>query len=78
MAHLFALRQQRSDPDVQAIAHDLNNLLTAISGYAGLLAGDDSASAEVKRDAAEIVEAAARAVALVRRLRGDADVAPGL
>ena len=38
VAHLFAVREQRDDrPSLRAIAHDLNNLLTAISGYGSLL-----------------------------------------
>ena len=69
MAHLFALRQNDERPDLRAIAHDLNNLLTAISGYASLLALNEDAPAEVKRDAEEIVGAAARAVQLVRQLQ---------
>ena len=40
MAHLFAVKKDDDRPDLQAIAHDLNNLLTAISGYASLLVDD--------------------------------------
>jgi signal transduction histidine kinase len=69
VAHLFALRQNDNGPDLQAIAHDLNNLLTAISGYASLLVTNENAPPEVQRDAGEIAEAAARAVQLVRRLQ---------
>jgi signal transduction histidine kinase len=68
VAHLFALRQDRDRPDLDAIAHDLSNLLTAISGYASLLVANEAATAEVQRDAAEIFDAAARAVPLVRQL----------
>jgi signal transduction histidine kinase len=68
VAHLSTLRQDHDRPDLGAIAHDLSNLLTAISGYASLLAENKSATAEVQRDAAEIVDAAARAVPLVRQL----------
>jgi len=68
VAHLFALRPKEDRPDLKAIAHDLNNLLTAISGYASLLVAAEEAPPEVQRDAAEIVEAAALAVQLVRRL----------
>jgi signal transduction histidine kinase len=69
VAHLFALRQDQDRPDLRAIAHDLNNLLTAISGYASLVVTTDEASEAVKRDAAEIVDAATRAVQLVRQLQ---------
>jgi len=69
VAHLFALRQNDERPDLRAIAHDLNNLLTAISGYASLLALNEDAPSEVKRDAEEIVGAAARAVQLVPQLQ---------
>ena len=69
MAHLFALRQQDDRPDLSALAHDLNNLLTAISGYAGLLVSNAEATPSVQRDAAEIGDAAARATQLVRELR---------
>jgi len=69
VAHLFALRQNDERPDLRAIAHDLNNLLTAISGYASLLALNEDAPPDVKRDAEEIVGAAARAVQLVRQLQ---------
>ena len=69
MAHLFAVKKDDARPDLQAIAHDLNNLLTAISGYASLLVTTDDAPAGVKRDAAEIADAATRAVQLVRQLQ---------
>ena len=68
VAHLFALRQDENRPNLNALAHDLNNLLTAISGYASLLVSNDDAPPTVQRDAAEIVDAAARAVQLVRQL----------
>jgi signal transduction histidine kinase len=69
VAHLFALRQREDGPDVNAIAHDLNNLLTAISGYASLLVTSDEATPTVRRDASEIADAAKRAAELVRQLR---------
>ena len=70
MAHLFALRGNDNGPDLNAVAHDLNNLLTAISGYASLVESNDESTESVRRDAAEIGDAATKAVALVRRLRG--------
>jgi signal transduction histidine kinase len=69
VAHLFALRQPQDQPDLHAIAHDLNNLLTAISGYASLVVTNEEAPAEVQRDAAEIADAAKRAARLVHGLR---------
>jgi signal transduction histidine kinase len=69
VAHLFAVREAHDPPPLRAIAHDLNNLLTAISGYGSLLASDDHLPAEARRDAGEIVDAASRAVALVRQLQ---------
>ena len=69
MAQLFALRQREDGPNVNAIAHDLNNLLTAIAGYASLLVTSDEAPPTVRRDATEIADAAARAAELVRQLR---------
>ena len=70
MAHLFALRQTRQhQPDLGAIAHDLNNLLPAISGYASLVSTNEEAPAEVQRDACEIVDAAAKAARLVHDLK---------
>lgn len=68
MAHLFALRQQEDPAEVRSIAHDLNNLLTAISGYASLLVTNENATPEIQRDAREITDAAKRAAQLVRRL----------
>ncbi len=49
-----------------SIAHDFNNLIIAIRGYAELLAVN--AKGQAQRDAAEIVTAADRATALVRQL----------
>ncbi len=69
MAHLFALRQHNDRPDLNALAHDLNNLLTAISGYASLVVSNDESTPSVQRDAAEIGDAAARATQLVRQLK---------
>ena len=71
MAHLFAVQQDETLP-LRAIAHDLNNLLTAISGYGSLLASSDALAEEARRDAREIVDAAGRAVVLVRGLNAHA------
>jgi two-component system cell cycle sensor histidine kinase/response regulator CckA len=64
----FALRQPEGRPDLDSIAHDLNNLLTAISGYASLLVTNVDATPELQRDAREISAAATRAADLVRQL----------
>jgi signal transduction histidine kinase len=69
VAHLFELRQPENRPDVRAVAHDLNNLLTAISGYASLVVTNEHAPAEVQRDAREISDAATQAARLVRGLQ---------
>ena len=69
MAHLFALRQHGDRPDLNSLAHDLNNLLTAISGYASLIVSNEESTPSVKADAAEIGDAATRATQLVRELR---------
>jgi signal transduction histidine kinase len=69
VAHLFALRQREGRADLDSIAHDLNNLLTAISGYASLLTTDEDASPGIRRDAGEIGDAATRAAQLVRQLK---------
>jgi signal transduction histidine kinase len=68
VAHLFAVRETHDPLPLRAIAHDLNNLLTAISGYGSLLATDEAVPVEAQNDAGEIVDAASRAVALVRQL----------
>jgi signal transduction histidine kinase len=68
VVHLFAVRERDDRPDLDSITHDLNNLLTAISGYASLLVTNGDASPEVQRDAREIAEAAKRAAELVRKL----------
>lgn len=69
MAHLFELRQPQDAPDLRGLAHDLNNLLTAISGYASLVVTNEDATEEVQRDAREIAGAAARAAQLVHSLQ---------
>jgi signal transduction histidine kinase len=71
VAHLYAIQPDETLP-LRAIAHDLNNLLTAISGYGSLLASSDDVAPEARRDAREIVEAAGRAVVLVRQLHAHA------
>jgi signal transduction histidine kinase len=63
------MRQPQDQPDLRAVAHDLNNLLTAISGYASLVVTNDDAPRDVQRDAREIADAAARAARLVHGLQ---------
>jgi two-component system cell cycle sensor histidine kinase/response regulator CckA len=58
------------------VAHDFSNILTAIEGYAGLLAGEMAADDPKQVDLAEIRKAADRAKRLIRQLlafgRGEA------
>ena len=63
------MQQPQNQPDLRAVAHDLNNLLTAISGYASLVVTNDGAPADVQRDAREIADAATQAASLVRGLQ---------
>lgn len=51
-----------------AVAHDFNNLIAAISGYALLLQGDLSEDSEAFQRAGHILEAANQASAVVRSL----------
>jgi signal transduction histidine kinase len=69
VAHLFALQQPQDQPNLRAVAHDLNNLLTAIAGYASLVVTNEDVPEEVQRDAQEIADAAARAARLVHSLQ---------
>ena len=50
------------------VAHDFNNILTAISGYADLLLADLPESDHRRRDVEEILQAAQRAATLTRQL----------
>jgi len=50
------------------VAHDFNNILTAIAGYAGLLAQELPAGDPKQRDVAEIRKATERATKLTRQL----------
>ena len=50
------------------VAHDVNNVLTAITGYADLLAADLPADASAQADIAEIRSATDRATRLMRQL----------
>ncbi|NNN04831.1 MAG: PAS domain S-box protein [Elusimicrobia bacterium] len=49
------------------VAHDINNLLTAVSGYGELIAAGEP-SAQTAQDVQEILRASARAAALTRQL----------
>jgi signal transduction histidine kinase len=50
------------------VAHDFNNILTAIAGYAGLLAADLPADDPLQADVGEIRKATERATRLTRQL----------
>lgn len=50
------------------VAHDFNNMLTAILGYAQILDADPSLTPDAKADLAEILRAAERAEELVKQL----------
>ena len=50
------------------IAHELNNAMTAISGYSQLLLARPEGDARVRRDAERIAEAADRATSITRAL----------
>jgi two-component system cell cycle sensor histidine kinase/response regulator CckA len=50
------------------VAHDFNNMLTAIRGYAELLIGDPTAGSSTRDHAARIVQAAEQAADLPRQL----------
>ena len=50
------------------VAHDFNNMLTAIRGYADLLRDDVGASTDTHASLSEIITAADRAAALTRQL----------
>jgi signal transduction histidine kinase len=69
VAHVFALRQGSERAEHKAIVHELNNLLTAIGGYAQLIVTDERVPPAVASDVAEIAEAATRAGQLVRKLQ---------
>jgi signal transduction histidine kinase len=51
-----------------AVAHDFRNLLTVISGYAGLVAMEDGASPAVRENIAEVLTATRRATDLTTKL----------
>jgi PAS domain S-box-containing protein len=50
------------------VAHDFNNILTIITGYAGLLISGENVPAEFKGDLLHIEDAALRAASLTRQL----------
>ena len=50
------------------VAHDFNNMLTAIRGYAELLVGDPNASGSTRENALRIMQAAEQAADLPRQL----------
>ncbi len=61
--------QRAHDELVSSIAHDLNNLLSSMIGYAGMIAVSLPPDAEQQEDVKQIQLAGERAAALVRQLR---------
>jgi two-component system phosphate regulon sensor histidine kinase PhoR len=61
-------RLEAIGPSAGEIAHEFNNLLTAIMGYAGFLIRDLDEGSKAHRDALEIRAAAQRGAALTRQL----------
>lgn len=53
---------------VSGVAHDFNNMLTAVSGYAHLLLNELSASDERREDVQEILRVCNRAASLIHQL----------
>jgi two-component system cell cycle sensor histidine kinase/response regulator CckA len=64
--------------DAHEVAHDLNNLLTAIIGAADAVLERSGSDPETRADIAHIREGARRGATLVRRLRGDTHHPPHL
>lgn len=62
---------------VGGVAHEYNNLLTAVLGYAQLLEADAGLDAEQREGVAEILRAARRAAAITRPLLAYRRRAPG-
>ena len=62
---------------VGEIAHDLNNVLTSVLGYAEIIAEDARLGNVSVRDAEQLVAATREAVALTKVLRVSRPAAPG-
>jgi signal transduction histidine kinase len=69
MADVFHLRPVSAPTETHNIAHELNNLLTAIAGYSQLVLVEDGVPEHILQDVGEIADASTRAVELVRRLQ---------
>ena len=65
------MTRRRPVEDTRELAHDLNNLLTAIIGAADAVLERSGIDPESRADVAHIREGARRGAILVRRLRGD-------
>ena len=65
------MTRRRPVEDTRELAHDLNNLLTAIIGAADAVLERSGIDPETRADVAHIREGARRGAILVRRLRGD-------
>jgi two-component system, cell cycle sensor histidine kinase and response regulator CckA len=66
------------DEAARELAHDLNNLLTAIIGAAETVLERSGIDSESRADIAHIREGARRGAAMVRRLHGDNSITPQL
>ncbi len=72
------MSDRSADETTRELAHDLNNLLTAIIGAADTVLERSGIDSESRADIAHIREGARRGAAMVRRLHGDKSTAAGL
>ena len=70
---LFKTRKKlpKPQPNLRALAHDLNNLMMTIDGYTGFLKEDLSDKPELAAYADKVLEAARQAERLIRQLDAD-------
>jgi signal transduction histidine kinase len=67
-----AIVEDEPSPSVDQVAHDLNNILTSVLGYAEIVAEDAREAKVDVRDAQQLLLATREAVALVKVLRASA------
>lgn len=70
------MKRRASSGNARDVAHDLNNLLTAIIGAADAVLERSGTDPETRADIAHIREGARRGAMLVRHLRGDTNDMP--